>query len=214
VKKSREQKKDETREAIISTAIDLFSEKGYSDAQMKEVYEKAGIGKKTLYRYFSSKEDLALTVEKRILEQITEKMKPALGGTINSSENAFEKLTKIYKKQLLGFIYENPKLFKFTAQFDANVTGLHDEIESGREFTHYIKGMKDFTGQLIEEGQGDGSIRKDINPLITSITWNNALMGLVLRIYAREENILAEQGMGIEMAGHFIDMFLDYIKEG
>ena len=214
MKMTREQMKDDTREKIITEAIDLFVEKGYNGAQMMEIYKRAGISKKTLYRYFSSKEDLALTAERRILSEMMDSINTRIEETANSGKDAYERLAEIYKTHLLGFIMDNPKLFKFTAQFDVNVTGLHEELDSGREFTEYIRDMKDFTGQLIIEGQGDGSIRRDIDPVVTSITFNNSLMGLALRIYAREENISAEQGMGLEMIGHLIDMFLDYVKAG
>jgi len=212
LKLSREEQKDETREKIITSAIDTFVEKGYAGAQMKDIYEKAGIGKKTLYRYFSSKEDLALTTETRILKSIVENIWPVDEIENDTTLNAFEKLKKIYTKLMLDFIYNNEKLFKFTAQFDVNVTGIHDELESGRNFTRYIQSLGDFTEKLIIEGQRDGSVRSDINPSRTSVTGNNAIMGLALRIFAREENIKREQGYGREMIGYQIEMFLDYIK--
>lgn len=212
LKMSREEQKDETREKIITSAVDIFVEKGYAEAQMKDIYVKAGIGKKTLYRYFSSKEDLALTVETRILKSIVENIWPVDEIENDTTLNAYEKLEKIYTKLMLDFIYNNEKLFKFTAQFDVNVTGSHDELESGRNFTKYIQGLGDFTENLIIEGQKDGSVRSDINPSRTSVTGNNSIMGLALRIFAREENIKREQGYGREMIGYQIDMFLDYIK--
>lgn len=209
---TREEQKDETREKIITSAIDIFVEKGYSEAQMKDVYESAGIGKKTLYRYFASKVDLALTVETRIIKSIVENIWPVSEIDSDNTINAYEKLEKIYRNLLLNFIYNNEKLFKFTAQFDVNVTGNHEELESGRKFTGYIQGIGDFTKKLIIEGQKDGSVRSDIHPANTSVTGNNAIMGLALRIFAREENIIREQGYGREMLGYQIDMFLDYIK--
>lgn len=209
---TREEQKDETREKIITSALDIFVEKGYAQAQMKDIYEKVGIGKKTLYRYFSTKVDLALTVEARIIKSIIENIWPINEIESDNTLNAYEKLNKIYNNLLLDFIYTNEKLFKFTAQFEVNVTGIHEELESGRKFTEYIQSIEDFTEKLIIEGQNDGSVRSDINPQRTSITGNNAIMGLAFRIFSREENIISEQVHGREMIGYQIDMFLDYIK--
>jgi AcrR family transcriptional regulator len=209
---TREKQKEETREKIINAAIDIFVEQGYPNAQMKQVYERVGIGKKTLYRYFSSKIDLALAVETKIIKSMVEQFMPVGNMPGVDALTAYEKIEKLYKEVFLKFIHNNEKLFKFTAHFDVNVTGLHEELESGREFTKYIQGLDDFTIGLLREGQLDGSIRKDIDIKKTIIAGNNSLMGLILRVFAREENLLVEQGVGREMIEWYMDMYLDYIK--
>jgi len=46
------------REAILSAALELFSERGYHGTAVPLVAEKANVGAGTLYRYFESKEAL------------------------------------------------------------------------------------------------------------------------------------------------------------
>lgn len=46
------------REALIQTAIRLFSEYGYHHTGVDRIVREAGITKKTLYSYFHSKEEL------------------------------------------------------------------------------------------------------------------------------------------------------------
>jgi AcrR family transcriptional regulator len=48
------------RERILNTAYDLFSRRGIRDVGVDEIIERAGIAKATLYRHFSSKDDLVL----------------------------------------------------------------------------------------------------------------------------------------------------------
>lgn len=56
----REQKKLK----IIGSAFNVLMLKGYMDTKMSDIAEEAGIGKGTIYEYFSSKEELvAATVE-------------------------------------------------------------------------------------------------------------------------------------------------------
>ncbi|WP_303721626.1 TetR/AcrR family transcriptional regulator [Malonomonas rubra] len=54
----REQKKAETRKAIITAAIQLFSEKGFDKTSIEDIARVAGIGKATVYTYFSAKSDI------------------------------------------------------------------------------------------------------------------------------------------------------------
>lgn len=54
------------RELLVSTALQLFYEKGINSVGINEVLQVSGIAKKTLYNYFSSKDDLVLaTLEVR-----------------------------------------------------------------------------------------------------------------------------------------------------
>ncbi|WHM38042.1 TetR family transcriptional regulator [Streptomyces sp. BPTC-684] len=56
----REQKKQQTYQAVSDVAIALFLEKGFDNVPVAEVAAAAGISKPTLFRYFPAKEDLAL----------------------------------------------------------------------------------------------------------------------------------------------------------
>jgi AcrR family transcriptional regulator len=48
------------RERIVDTAYDLFSRRGIRGVGIDEVVERAGVAKATLYRHFTSKDELAL----------------------------------------------------------------------------------------------------------------------------------------------------------
>ncbi|GLH99177.1 TetR family transcriptional regulator [Phytohabitans aurantiacus] len=49
------------RSLLARTAIDLFATKGYDNTTLEEVAAAAGISRRTLFNYFGSKEDLALS---------------------------------------------------------------------------------------------------------------------------------------------------------
>ncbi len=56
----RERNAARTRELVLDTDLPLFLARGYDATTMKEVAEAAQIGTSTLYRYFRTKESLAL----------------------------------------------------------------------------------------------------------------------------------------------------------
>ena len=67
------------RERLLETATELFAEKGYAGASVREIVEKAGVSKPVLYYYFKSKEGLfyailewAAAVQQNILNEIFE----------------------------------------------------------------------------------------------------------------------------------------------
>lgn len=52
--------RNDRRQRIVLAASQLFAERAYVDVQMDEVARAAAVAKPTIYRYFSSKEDLFL----------------------------------------------------------------------------------------------------------------------------------------------------------
>jgi AcrR family transcriptional regulator len=48
-------KKNEIRQAILDSAFDLFSERGYHDTTLQDICDRAGVGVSSLYSYFPSK---------------------------------------------------------------------------------------------------------------------------------------------------------------
>ena len=57
----RERKKARTREAILDHAFRLFREQGYAATTVDQIAEAAEISPSTFFRYFPSKEDVAIT---------------------------------------------------------------------------------------------------------------------------------------------------------
>lgn len=57
----REQTRAVVRSLLAQTALELFAAKGYDDTTVDEVASAAGVSRRTLFNYFRSKEDLALS---------------------------------------------------------------------------------------------------------------------------------------------------------
>lgn len=61
---------DDARVAILRAAAAVFAERGYAAASTREIAERAGIGKRMLFYYFESKDDLYEHVLESLLEQV------------------------------------------------------------------------------------------------------------------------------------------------
>ncbi|GAA3508886.1 AcrR family transcriptional regulator [Streptosporangium album] len=59
----RERKKLRTRKALTDTALRLFTEKGYDATTLDELVDAVEVSKRTFFRNFSSKEDVALAAD-------------------------------------------------------------------------------------------------------------------------------------------------------
>jgi len=57
----RERKKRQTREALVRAALELSDAKGYEHTAVREITDAVDVSERTFFRYFASKEDLALS---------------------------------------------------------------------------------------------------------------------------------------------------------
>lgn len=70
------------RQEILRAAAELFAEKGYQRASVKEIAQRAGIAPGTIYLYFESKGDLLIGLMRRLaeLEDLDEEIAQAVQG--------------------------------------------------------------------------------------------------------------------------------------
>jgi AcrR family transcriptional regulator len=54
----RERKKQKTRETIVNVALELFCKQGYERTTIAEIADAADVSPRTIFAYFSSKEDI------------------------------------------------------------------------------------------------------------------------------------------------------------
>ncbi|HEX4832325.1 MAG TPA: TetR family transcriptional regulator [Trebonia sp.] len=57
----RARKKRQTRAALVRAALELFDAKGYEHTAVREITDAVDVSERTFFRYFASKEDLALS---------------------------------------------------------------------------------------------------------------------------------------------------------
>jgi AcrR family transcriptional regulator len=97
----REQKKKETKGAIRAAAFRLFDEQGYQQTSIEDIAKEAGIGKTTIYGYFSTKEDVfrdyCVDETHRILESVKKRGgrdRPLIENLVDFFMMEFQMITK------------------------------------------------------------------------------------------------------------------------
>jgi len=85
-----------SRDKIITSAEELFRERGYGGTSVDHILKKSGVRKSNFYYHFTSKEELGLTVlDKIIMEYESGVLSPTLGDT---SIPPSKRLNNYYKK--------------------------------------------------------------------------------------------------------------------
>jgi len=99
----RERKKQQTRDAIIGAALDLFERQGYDATTVEEIAEAADISPRTFFRYFDSKVDVVMDKDERDSDDFAGRLaiRPPHEGPI-------EAMRQVISAELGQVVKENP----------------------------------------------------------------------------------------------------------
>src|SRR5437667_12800713 len=67
-RKTQEQRRRETREAVLNAAVQLLTEADYSRFSAANVATRAGVSRGALERYFPTKNDLLVAVTQHVMD--------------------------------------------------------------------------------------------------------------------------------------------------
>ncbi len=175
---------------ILDVAEKYFVEQGLAESKMEDIADRAGVSRQTLYRYYRSKEHLALNVEVRVLKKI-------LGRFVELFSSAsllgLKQLEHVIDEVCIDFLKEYEQQILFTALFDAFFVKYHTP-----EYIHVMKKTvssfpNPFT-DLISREQKRRNASETLNPLITGEMLNHSLLSLSQRVLLRREALREEYG--------------------
>ncbi|MBA2937513.1 TetR/AcrR family transcriptional regulator [Paenibacillus sp. CGMCC 1.16610] len=148
--------KDSIRLRIVQEAADLFNANGYRGVTLSELATRLGMSKKTLYLYFSGKEEIAGAVLETVLKAITLLVKEQM----QSSDHPLD----IFERVFMGIRGEIAKLHPlFLNDIQTYIPDLWAKLEAFRS------AQLTFIEQLLKRAMQEGHIR-NVNPkLLTAI---------------------------------------------
>ena len=146
-------------DAIVRAVNRLLAEKGFDLMTVDEVAAEVGIAKASLYKHFSSKEDLAAAAMVRILE-----LAQAFLASLPDSSTPLERLVGVARwmlqEQLAG---EMPSLPSQNSSLRAN-------LMANKAYLDGLMQVSDQIGGWIEAAQQDGSLNPKIPALVVLYT--------------------------------------------
>jgi AcrR family transcriptional regulator len=95
----RERKKKRTRQALIDAAYELFQRKGFDATTVEEIAAAVEVSPRTFFRYFASKEEVALTLQDDLKTAIISELavRPADEPVMTALRRAFRAVIEIIR---------------------------------------------------------------------------------------------------------------------
>ena len=152
--------KNEKKAHIIESAAKVFAKKGFSGTVVADIATEAGIGKGTVYGYFSSKDDLFFAVFEWFSQKTaaTAVVKfPALTGSTSERLKAME-------ESIINVVTEAKELYSLSMEFWAASASSKMRGRFKEAFRQSYAEFRDIISSLIQEGIERGEFRSDLDP--------------------------------------------------
>jgi AcrR family transcriptional regulator len=146
----------QTRERVLESACELFAERGYRDATVKEICDNADANVAAVNYYFGSKEKLYAEAWRRAFQQSQENHPP--DGGVPSDAPAREQLRGRIRALVHQVADEDNQAFQIAHREMAEPTGLLREVKR-----QCLKPLRESMKKLIRELVGPEAPEKSVH---------------------------------------------------
>ncbi|MFE6617957.1 TetR family transcriptional regulator [Streptomyces sp. NPDC057740] len=171
------------REALVAAAFQLFLERGYEQTTVDDIVALAGVGRRSFFRYFPSKEDVVFPDHERCLADMTaflaasgeEGQAPGRGeGQGRGQEQEHEPVRRVCDaaRLVLRMYAENPTFSVQRYRLTKQVPGLRAYELS--VVWRYERALAEYLRRRFR-GRRDGTLQADVIAAAVVAAHNNAL---------------------------------------
>ncbi|MCB0725024.1 MAG: TetR/AcrR family transcriptional regulator [Ignavibacteriae bacterium] len=168
---------DQERNRILNYAISKFHAEGFYKTSMDEIARDLQMSKKTIYKYFQSKEILLEAVAGWLMSE----SKDHIDSILSSKESVVVKFTKIIN------IYNSKVLKcsdKWFTDLQIHAPRLWQKIDEFRTNRIY-----QVLSELIDEGKNEGLVDKEIPTCVIVSTYNSSMRSMINYKFLYENDI-------------------------
>jgi TetR/AcrR family fatty acid metabolism transcriptional regulator len=178
----------------LAAAVRVFAKSGFFDARVSDVAKAAGVADGTIYLYFTSKEQLLVS----LFEDRVDKLLSFMQTDLTKLPSAKEKLRRVIELQL-GLLEGERDLAEVITVIVRQSSKLLKEYATPK-FSAYL----DAIARIVAEGQAAGDFRTDVSPGLVARATFGALDGVTFTWALGR----AEEGALVRAAGQIADLFL------
>lgn len=180
--------KEEKRRNIALSCREILYTHGIENLTISQIAKTAGVGKGTIYEYFSNKEDIVFEIITTIVQGNVEQLEALVEAPLSTREKLFAfayaifdgeagaKHLKMFKEFLaVSLTHHNEEMIAFSEQTAAKFHALleriiHEGIERGEleaRFAHAAGSLMVFSSGLMIDSRFDNfDVRKELNDFL------------------------------------------------
>jgi TetR/AcrR family transcriptional regulator, fatty acid metabolism regulator protein len=190
---------DDKRRRILDAAVRVFARKGFFGAKVSEIARKADVADGTIYLYFKNKEDILVSLFDGVMAEHLERGREEIRGI----QGAPARLRAIAAHHLRLFGENRHLAVVFQVELRQSTRFL------ARFTSSWLQDYFGLLGDVIEEGQREGTLRPDLPRRVATKVFFGALDEMVTSW------ILGDRRYDLaRLADPVVDLFLNGTTSG
>ncbi len=137
---------------ILEAAVKVFARQGFHQSTVAQIAKEAGVADGTIYLYFKNKDDILVQFFSVRTKQVFESFREA----VDAAETSADKLRNLVHRHLAEFQRDKDGAVVYQVETHQNSRLAEAQI---REMS---KLYRDLISEIIEQGQQEGAIRRDL----------------------------------------------------
>ena len=191
----------DTKERILVTALEMFSQKGYAGTNIRELSESLGLVKSAMYRHFESKEAIWNT----LLDELIAYYEARFGSTehLPPVPDSLEELITTTMR-MVNFTIRDETVVKTRKML--TIEQFRDERARDLATKHFLTGLRDMFTQIFAGMMDKGLLRRD-DPAMLAFAYTAPISALI-HLCDREPEKTEETMLQVEaFSRHFIKTY-------
>jgi len=184
---------NDIKQEIVDLAYKKFSQHGFKKVTMDEIASELSISKKTVYKYFDSKEAILEEMVNQRIQRGTAAFKALLSDN-GTTDERINRLAEMFPR------FVDPDWQRLIADVAHTVPSVSKKIQAILKYF-----ITEVVPKILKEGQKEGSVRKDLNIDLFATAYLGAAKELFnsdfLQKHPITEEVLPKQLLKIFMEG-------------
>ena len=137
---------------ILDAAVKVFAEQGFFQSTVSQIAKVAGVADGTIYLYFKNKEDILVQFFSYKARQAFARFREE----VDRADTAVDKLRNLIRRHLEEFQNDRNMAMVYRVETHQNSRLAEEQIKE------MSKMYLDIISEIVEQGQEEGTIRKDL----------------------------------------------------
>ena len=137
---------------ILEAAVKVFARQGFHQSTIAQIAKEAGVADGTIYLYFKNKDDILVQFFSFRAKQVFESFREE----VDRAETSSDKLRNLVRRHLAEFQRDRDGAVVYQVETHQNSRLAESQIKE------MSKMYRDLISEIVEKGQQEGTIRKDL----------------------------------------------------
>lgn len=208
----RRQDTERRKQAMVTAATSCFCKHGIEYTSIADIAREAGFGEATIYRYFFTKENLALECGIAFWHQAWDFFQNKICMDGYAQKSGMQQ-AEVLMRGAIEFYQEKKDIFRFIYYLDSAVLSNRAHNETKLKYEQSVDSLRPFLLKALEKGKIDGSVARSETALELYYTLTNGIFSMMQKQSAAPELLETDKTVdGMRKMELLVDLLISALR--